>query len=135
MLVWRIENSEDRIGPYNSQGKKYSTREGERLRSSVYNLGRDPYDIFERVSHKTPDEDGIGWISQGEFCGFKTLQQLTEWFPKEIITRLYAFDFSIVTYDVPMEDIRIGLNQLVFYRDDHEETRKVRGLDVLSRIR
>ena len=134
MLVWRIENSEDRIGPYNSQGRKYHTGEDSGLIVDIYDLGRSSYG-YERISHKTPDEDGIGWVSQGEFCGFKTLQQLTEWFPKEIITRLYAFDFSIVTFSVPLEDIRIGLNQLLFYRDDHKETRKVRGLDVLSRIR
>lgn len=134
MLVWRIENSEDRIGPYNSQGRKYHTGEDSGLIGDVYDLGRSSYG-YERISHKTPDEDGIGWVSQGEFCGFKTLQQLTEWFPWYIIDRLYRVDFSIVTYNVPMEDIRTGRNQLVFYRDDHEESREVHGLDVLSRIR
>lgn len=63
------------------------------------------------------DDPQLGYINEGEHCGFATLEALDEWFDgyHEVLAEL---GFHIAKYRVPIEQVRFGKQQVVFHRGD-----------------
>lgn len=63
------------------------------------------------------DDPQLGFINEGEHCGFATLEALDEWFDG-YHEALADLGFVIAKYLVPIERVRYGKQQLVFDRGD-----------------
>ena len=109
-IVLRIEHSVTMKGLFNC--KQYG------IYSDYYN------DIFVTISQRhgdgnfpTPEEDkGIeGDIEKDEFCSFKSVEQIQQWFTKEELTYLHSKGFRILMIDVNF--VREGEYQILFKKE------------------
>ncbi len=85
--VCRVEHQDSGIGPYNSDNR---TREIRELMSQHY-CGIHPAPYEDEGIDRCIDETI-------EFCGFKSMQQLRQWFTVEELTTLEHGDFHIVKH-------------------------------------
>lgn len=125
MLVYRIE-TEDGQGIYGAgYGFRYTAaaladNEGECWHPSP---DEEPAlrDFWEgkKLSRKAARE----WPEKGRrewFCGFESMEQLLEWFPKEGLYMMWnkmlrnAHRGHIVTYKVPGNQVKAGDKQVIF---------------------
>lgn len=114
MFVYRIE-SQHGIGPYNNGGFCHIA--------------------LNDASHPIPSADGIhGFVPEKYLCGFKSMEQLLEWFDEDALKELYEINqdsldgqrlglqgviFHIAIYTVAEDCIMFGQRQLVF---EHKKT-------------
>lgn len=106
-IVYRIED-DNGCGPYSTlqpfKDGRYYTRE----------------DILEEYlygeKYPQPEDDGIVYTGKEDRFGFKDLQQLYQWFDKEVRAKLSQYGFRIVKYEV--DKIAEGNKQVMFNIND-----------------
>lgn len=108
MIVLRIEHSETKDGVYRGQNK----------------IGFDHND----VEHPNPYQDGL--LEDTEYrseyiFGFKSTEQLNNWFNKEDRKELARGGFNMCFYEVKKKHIRISNHQLMFIEDKAERIASV----------
>jgi hypothetical protein len=100
--VYRWENS-DGLGPYN-------TRDDDGRYLKIFDHTNDGW-------HPSPFNAGeTGGIQKGELCGFKNLQQMSNWFTVDEQNKMREYGFELVRIWVDSDYVRVGLSQVVFSR-------------------
>lgn len=83
-------------------------------------LRRDP--LYEEIlmggacsSRPSPGDDGLRleWTRIWKF-GFVSMDALWDWFPRDMVKRIEAANYGVVTYHVPAGDVRYGRHQCMF---------------------
>jgi hypothetical protein len=108
MLIYRVENPSKR-GPYASWAML------------DYDQGTQP----------APYDDGLKTVEPREFFGFKSLEQLTEWFSERNREYLHNAGFRVRVYKCPDHVVRHGNRQIVFPMFDSEVS-EIRSLHLLT---
>jgi hypothetical protein len=62
--------------------------------------------------HPSPINDGLGWPTSDEYCGFSAISDLTEWFGGWL-GQLSDAGYLMHVYDVPDEHVRQGHYQVL----------------------
>ena len=102
MLIYRVEDSAGR-GPYIGQPEPVDCRSSKALSRHSNSL-----------THPAPYSDGIS-ISQGEYCGFESMDKLRRWFWGDI-EWLRKKKFHVSIYRIDEGHVKIGMKQVVFNR-------------------
>lgn len=136
MLVYRIETNE---------GKGiYSAGYGHKFTAAA--LAENSRDLW----HPSPDEEPaikdfwegnklsrskrIDWQLKGRnawFCGFESMEQLLEWFPKEGLHMMWNAMMrhgrtgQIITYKIPANQVKRGERQVIFRLDKAEKVSSI----------
>lgn len=96
MQVYRIENKDTKLGPYDM---------------GLCSLC--PFD-WDRRNQPAPLEDGIEDFSSKHIFGFKSLLQLDDWFDYQTRAWFEERGSFITIYDVPDEHVVKGEKQVAF---------------------
>lgn len=108
MLVWRIQNAEEK-GPYNADHIYHAD-----LREAHNGCPSHPVPYCDGIQIYSERANGDIWLS-----GFKSLSQLNQWFDGWV-DRLRIVGFSIVRYKVSAEFVEKGKFQLTFSKQNSE---------------
>ena len=130
MLVYRLENKLGK-GPYNGGviwdqgGPKPS------YLSNLYNRHSGAAD-----PHPTPGQDGLGYIDDREFFGFDTAAAVCAWFFREPedAELLTARGLFVTVWEVPVDFVRYGRKQIVFYRAEAHQVRHMTPIEFLEEV-
>lgn len=126
MIVYRIEHTKTRKGPYNP---------GEIGTANYKRLNRvSPYDI-DRTEHHvpTPPEDGIsGWVEEEHFSAFANVEDIVAWFGEDFVENAAEAGFVISVYYASFVDVIVGGHQVAFRRANARRLREHRALAELT---
>ena len=116
--VYRVEHIKHRNGPYRATNGHYS-KVTEELRwdhtdADHPSVWRDYMANGEQLR-----------IQRDEVCGFSSAEQILTWFAG-YITGLNRANFVLAIYNVPIQDVRQGMAQVVFTRADLEPVDRIR---------
>ena len=82
---------------------------------------------YKHFRFPTPGRDiGLGYIDPTEFCAFKSIEQLQEWFEKEWLKSLIEIGFKILLLEV--SKCRTGTHQILYKKEDITDTKDISNL-------
>lgn len=107
MRIVRMEHARSHLGPYQHQ----------EVQSHVCHC-------YDPQQHPSPWDDGINGVQgtttfrsysySGYRFGFRTLQELLDWFGHTVLEALFGQDFHVVEYEVEPEWVMLGGKQVAF---------------------
>jgi hypothetical protein len=109
--VWRIEGP-DGLGPFTggpADDPTCSWLRAAKMPSAMY---------ADLHTPPSPDEDGDLRMDAGRRCGFATLIQLEQWFPKDVRAYFRGLPLTLIEYDVPETSVDVGDWQVTFCMAD-----------------
>lgn len=113
MYVYRIEHQKRKVGPYNGLPFGMLMKFHERY--------------YQTDSCPDPRQEGLGCPRYGQdFCGFKSLSQLTGWFRLRDVFRLRKHGFRVYKFKVRKRVVSIGQKQVLFARHTAFQKEEVR---------
>lgn len=119
MKIYRIENA-DGDGPYNAAYKPGGL---------LYQMHTEDDDgpITAHETHPSPWADIASFASrhEGKYrFGFKSMEQLTQWFGPRARKLLESYSFELVEYEVPDKFILPGYRQVAYHPLHAEQVKR-----------
>ena len=117
----RFESPKDGYGIFRSSGDDNNSR---------WNVDDDRTRLMEDLAHNyqsfpTPYEEGHA-IRGDEFCGFKSIEQVYEWFTKQQIQ--YIVKQGIRIYSITGKTTFVGTNQIIYKKQDIKNQKDITEL-------
>lgn len=109
VTVYRLENSWG-LGPYRAQACGTHDYGYGPNHPPPHDDGLDrDFEYFKNKYHKSYNKNKVKF-------GFKSLEQLYDWFPQEIISKFHqSHNICIITKEVREDLVRYGYKQVIFY--------------------
>ncbi len=117
MLVYRVEHEEYGIGPY-------QIRHSGNVQKFLNRMGADHSAYgYKGDQHPMPAFDGIeDFDTDYDYCGFESMEALVKWFDGYLLG-LARYGFVVRIYDVPDDEVQLGVKQLAFNKGYAEHIR------------